>query len=385
MDPYLLLAVAEGCEPGIVSALLDPSVTPEALLDEARAAASAAELRGPSDVDAADAHDAEPSHMALPPRVRKRLLAPDLEQRAERWLQLAAHHDLLVLTPSDDRYPELLRECALRPNALFVRGDPSALAATPAIAVVGSRTPTPYGQDAAQQFSAGLAQAGCAIWSGLARGIDAIAHRACLEATSPTVAVLASGLDRIYPSEHAELAASIVQRGGCLVAELPPEAAPQRGHFPRRNRILAAAESVLVVEAGRTSGSLQTARFCAEQGRPVFAVPGPWSSERSRGCHDLMREGAQVATDPSDLLRDLGVTANVAPSAANSLQASADETAVLRCLSQGPRPADLVQRESGLDRAQFLKARFALELRGALRAMPGDLLAAVSRPRDVSR
>jgi DNA processing protein len=197
--------------------------------------------------------------------------------------------------------------------------------------------------------------------------------------------VLASGLDRIYPSEHAELAASIVQRGGCLVAELPPESHAQRGHFPRRNRILAAAESVLVVEAGRTSGSLQTARFCAEQGRPVFAVPGPWSSERSRGCHDLLREGAQVATDPSDLLRDLGVTAHVEQGAANALQTSADENAVLRCLSQGPRPADLVQRESGLDRAQFLKARFALELRGALRAMPGDLLAAVSRPRDVSR
>jgi DNA processing protein len=384
MDPYLLLAVAEGCEPGIVTALLDPSVEPEALLDEARAAASAAPPREPADVDATDAHDASPHRLALPPRVRRRLLAPDLEQRAAHWLQLAAQNGLLVLTPRDDRYPELLRECALRPNALFVRGDPAALAATPAIAVVGSRTPTPYGQDAAQQFAAGLAQAGCAIWSGLARGIDAIAHRACLDANSPTVAVLASGLDRIYPSEHAELAASIVQRGGCLVAELPPESHAQRGHFPRRNRILAAAESVLVVEAGRTSGSLQTARFCAEQGRPVFAVPGPWSSERSRGCHDLLREGAQVATDPSDLLRDLGVTAHVEQGAANALQTSADENAVLRCLSQGPRPADLVQRESGLDRAQFLKARFALELRGALRAMPGDLLAA-ARKGDVSR
>lgn len=385
MDPYLLLAVAEGCEPGIVTALLDPSVEPDALLDEARAAASAAPLREPADVDATDAHDASPYRLELPPRVRRRLLAPDLEQRAAHWLQLAAQNGLLVLTPSDDRYPELLRECALRPNALFVRGDPGALAATPAIAVVGSRTPTPYGQDAAQQFAAGLAHAGCAIWSGLARGIDAIAHRACLDANSPTVAVLASGLDRIYPSEHAELAASIVQRGGCLVAELPPESHAQRGHFPRRNRILAAAESVLVVEAGRTSGSLQTARFCAEQGRPVFAVPGPWSSERSRGCHDLLREGAQVATDPSDLLRDLGVTAHVEQGAANALQTSADENAVLRCLSQGPRPADLVQRESGLDRAQFLKARFALELRGALRAMPGDLLAAARKGGDVSR
>ncbi len=385
MDPYLLLAVAEGCEPGIVTALLDPSVEPDALLDEARAAASAAPLREPADVDATDAHDASPHRLALPPRVRRRLLAPDLEQRAAHWLQLAAQNGLLVLTPSDDRYPELLRECALRPNALFVRGDAAALAATPAIAVVGSRTPTPYGQDAAQQFAAGLAHAGCAIWSGLARGIDAIAHRACLDANAPTIAVLASGLDRIYPSEHAELAASIVQRGGCLVAELPPESHAQRGHFPRRNRILAAAESVLVVEAGRTSGSLQTARFCAEQGRPVFAVPGPWSSERSRGCHDLLREGAQVATDPSDLLRDLGVTARVEQGAANALQTSADENAVLRCLSQGPRPADLVQRESGLDRAQFLKARFALELRGALRAMPGDLLAAARKGGDVSR
>ena len=372
MDPYLLLAAAEGCEPGLVPALLDPASDPTDLLRRAAAAADddiGADDRGPS----------------LPPRVLRRLRSSDLSKVAAEWLERAHQHGLLLLTPADDRYSASLREVALRPNALFVRGDCSALQASPSVAVVGSRTPTPYGQDAAQQFAHALAGVGATLWSGLARGVDAIAHRACLDAGRRTVAVLAGGLDRIYPPEHDALAAEIVAHGGCLVAELPPGARAQRGHFPRRNRILAAAESALVVEAGRTSGALQTARFAAEQGRPVFAVPGPWTSERSRGCHDLLREGAQVAADPAELLRDLGVTAAVEPAAAHGMQATADEVALLRALASGPRPADLAQRESGLDRTRFLQARFRLEQHGAVRTMPGDLLAATGCGRSAAQ
>lgn len=353
VHPNLLLAVAEGLEPSLVPALLDPTVDPVALLQNP-----------PAD---------------LPPRVRHRLTSPDLRVRAAEWLARAEQHGLLLLLPDDPRWPEPLRDVALRPNALFVRGDPEALRREPAIAVVGSRTPTPYGLDAARQFSAALARSGCCLWSGLARGVDAEAHRAALDHGAPTVAVLAGGLDAIYPPEHRELADAICARGGCLVAELPPGMRAQRGHFPRRNRVLAAAQAVLVVEAGRTSGSLHTARFCAEQGRPVFAVPGPWSSERSQGCHWLLREGAQVALDPAELLRDLGVTAAVAGEDAHALQLDGDADAILRCLASGPRPADLVQRESGLVRARFLLVRMQLEQSGVLRNLPGDLLAAQRR------
>lgn len=360
MDPHLLLAVAEGCEPALVPALLDPSTT------------AAEVLRAPPD--------------GLPRRVLQRLCdRTALSATALRWLAEATRLGLAVLTPLDDRYPESLRSAALRPNVLFVRGDPAALQHEPALAVVGSRTPTPYGIDAAENFAADLARAGACLWSGLARGIDALAHRQSLKQGQRTVAVLAGGLDRIYPPEHKDLADHIAANGGCVLSELPPGRSALRGHFPRRNRILVAASAVLVVEAGRTSGALQTARFCAEQGRTVFALPGPWTSERSHGCHLLLREGAQVALDPAELLRDLGVTAHVTPTTALGLQVSGDAAALLRCLQQGPRPADLVQRESGLPRGQFLSARLWLEQHEALRTMPGDLLLATPLGRSAAR
>ncbi|MGE3354665.1 MAG: DNA-processing protein DprA, partial [Planctomycetota bacterium] len=311
----------------------------------------------------------------LPPRVRRRLLDPPLARRAAALTEAAARHDLLLLTPVDPRYPDGLRALPLRPNALFVRGDPRALQHAPAIALVGSRTPTPYGTAAADAFAGALARAGVGLWSGLARGIDAIAHRACLRPGAPTVAVLAGGLDRIYPPEHDELARAIVAAGGCLLSELPPGRRALRGHFPRRNRILAAAAAVLVVEAGATSGALHTARFAAANGRTAFAVPGPWSSPRSQGCHALLQEGASVAADPAEVLRDLGVSAAVDGAAAHALQRSGDGAAIWRCLQRGPRPADLVLRESGLSRAAFLRARLQLEATGLLRTLPGDLLA----------
>ncbi len=346
MDPHLLLALAEGCEPGLVPALLDPSRAPEELLSSPPA--------------------------ELPPRVLRRLLDPQLRARAEAMLRRAEQAGLHCLGPRDPRYPPALRELPLRPNLLFARGDTAALQRLPAIAVVGSRTPTAYGLDAASTFAAALAGAGAVIWSGLARGVDALAHRAALDAGCPTVAVLAGGLDAIYPPEHTELAAAIAASGGCLLSELPPGRRAQRGHFPRRNRILAAAGNVLVVEAGVSSGALHTARFAAQHGATTWAIPGPWSSERSQGCHRLLQEGALVAADPSELLRDLGLQAELPAATALQLQLSADDQALLACLQSGPRPADLVQRESGLDREHFLPARLRLDQAPAMVDEVGD-------------
>ncbi|MEC7584246.1 MAG: DNA-processing protein DprA [Planctomycetota bacterium] len=349
MDPYLQLAIAEGWHEKPVAALLDPRADPAELL-------------------------AEPP--TVPTTVARRLADPDLTAQAARLRETAASLGIAVVTPADAHYPERLRDAPLRPLALYVEGDPGALGRAPTVSVIGSRTPTAYGKEAAATFSNALAGAGMTVWSGLARGVDSIAHRQSLALHQPTVAVLAGGLRRIYPAEHQQLADQIVADGGCLLSELPPDRRARRGHFPRRNRILAGATGAsLVIEAGATSGSLHTARFAGEYGRAVFCVPGPWSSERSRGCHRLLQEGASVAADPAELLRDLGVQPALGPGTAQQLQLSADSRAILTCLQSGPRPADLVERESGLPREQFLVARLQLEGSGAIHTMPGDLLA----------
>jgi DNA processing protein len=348
MDPYLLLALAEGCTPGLVAPLLDPHAEPGDLLG-----------RPPP----------------LPPAVAARLRDPRLPARAAAAAARAERLGLRLLTPACPDYPARLRDAPLRPLVLFARGACGALGARTA-AIVGTRTPTPYGVAATHDFTAALCRAGFTVISGLARGLDGIAHRTCLELRAPTVAVLAGGHDRVYPPEHDALAQRIVSGGGLLLSEAPPGLRATRGHFPRRNRIVAGlADAVLVVEAGRASGALHTARFAAEHGVPVFAVPGPYTSPRSVGCHDLIADGACVARDPEDLLRRLGVEAELRGGTAATFAGTADEAALLRVLRAGPRPADLVRREARLEVGAFLKALYALQERGAVTALPGDLLA----------
>jgi DNA processing protein len=187
--------------------------------------------------------------------------------------------------------------------------------------------------------------------------------------------VLAGGLDVVYPPEHAALAQRIVDGGGCLISELPPGRRARRGHFPRRNRLLAAGgQAVIVVEASLASGALHTARFAAEIGTDVFAVPGPWTSERSQGCHRLLAEGAAgIVEDPESLLRALGLGRDHTGPEALGISRSADEQAVLQALRSGPRPTDLLQRESRLERGSLLRALFDLEQARAVRRLPGDL------------
>ncbi len=352
MDAFVKLAVAEGCGPGLVAALLDPDSDPEVL------------LRDPP---------------RLPPAVRRRLLDPDLAAHAARWRAAAHAAGQTVLTPDDVRYPGRLRCAPQRPNALFARGALDLLdGARPAVAVVGSRTPTPYGVAAAEDFAAHLGRAGFVLWSGLAIGIDAVAHRTALTTGSPTVAVLAGGLDRVYPPAHEPLAQRIAVQGGLLLGETPPGTRAQRGHFPRRNRLLAACDAVLVVEAGLSSGTLHTARHAADAGVDVFAVPGPYGSPRSQGCHALIADGAQIAADPADLLRRLGANAALRGDAAPEAALGADAAAILDALRSGPRPVDLVQRETKLARGPFLAALDAAVGAGLVRDVPGDLLQRVS-------
>lgn len=210
--------------------------------------------------------------------------------------------DYYTLTFDDPLYPTRLREIHSAPSTLYVRGNLAALN-DPQIAVVGCRRMSAYGSENAFQFSKAMAEIGITITSGLAMGIDTMAHQGALAAKGQTIAVLGTGLNNIYPSQNKKLASDIIEQGGAIVSELPLDAEPLPYHFPRRNRIISALSlGVLVIEAAEKSGSLITARFALEQNREIFAIPGSIHSATSKGCHRLIKEGATMVESISDLL-----------------------------------------------------------------------------------
>ncbi|MFZ5653819.1 MAG: DNA-processing protein DprA [Pseudomonadota bacterium] len=282
---------------------------------------------------------------------------------------------LLALTDPD--YPALLRQISSPPPLLYGRGDPSALA-LPAIAVVGSRHASGAGQDTARRFAADLAAGGFAVVSGLAVGIDAAAHRGALDA-GVTVAVLGTGIDRIYPRQHQRLGDAIPAAGGALVSEFPPGTPPRPGNFPRRNRIIAGLSlGVLVVEAALRSGSLITARQALEQGREVCAVPGSIHNPLARGCHQLIREGATLVETVADVVAQLGGLLafkgeEAAPAAGPAPGGPAAEL-VLSALGHDPAGVDLLVARTGLDSPQLTAALVELELAGLVEQRAGTWL-----------
>ena len=267
------------------------------------------------------------------------------------------------LAKADPAYPELLRALSGSPESLWADGSLSP--AGPAVAVVGSRRPTPYGRRMARALSAGLARAGVTVVSGLARGIDAEAHEAALEAGGRTWAVLGSGLDRVYPAEHAGLAARIVREGGAVLSELPPDAPPLRSHFPARNRIVSGLSwAVVVVEGDVKSGSLITARWAADQGREVLAVPGPADSALSAGPIELLRSGARPAADASDILAILPAWARAG--------GVPDGEKILELLSPHALSLEELAEGTGWGLPRVLAALAELEAQGAVSALPGQ-------------
>jgi DNA processing protein len=239
----------------------------------------------------------------LPEVAESYLSQPDEAQLAAdlAWLSEPSHH---LIHCKDDWFPAMLAQAKGAPAALFVVGDPAALW-QPQIAMVGSRKASPQGMQIAADFATELARRGFAITSGMAVGIDASAHRAALAAGAATVAVLGTGPDICYPSQHHELAQAIAAQGA-LVSEWPPGTKAHSGHFPARNRVISGlALGVLVVEASLRSGSLITARQAAEQGREVMAVPGPVYHAQSQGCHQLIREGAKLVANVQQVIEDV--------------------------------------------------------------------------------
>lgn len=287
--------------------------------------------------------------------------------------------EAVVLTPDEVAYPESFRLVPDAPYLLYAAGDLSMLG-RPGVAVVGTRSPTEYGRAAAAALSGGLARAGFAIVSGMARGIDAVAHRAALDAGAPTVGVLGHGIEQVYPAESRRLFHAM-REGGLLLTEFPPGERPRAGNFPRRNRLIAAlSQGVLVVEMGARSGAQHTVGFALEQGREVFAVPGPIGAETSAGTNQLIKEGARVVTSVEDVLEELrGVGAALprrvpAPperDQASLVLLSPGEERAMRALAPEPRHVDELSGASGLPSGALLAALLELELKGMAEALPG--------------
>lgn len=290
--------------------------------------------------------------------------------------------------PGEPDYPAALTEIAAAPVGLFVRGRPLGTL-SPAVAIVGTRAPTARGPGIARRLAAGLAAQGVTIVSGLARGIDTAAHRGALEAGGTTVAVLGTGLDRVYPPENAELSRAIAA-SGALVSEFALGTDPRPSAFPRRNRIISGLSAgVIVIEAGERSGALITAARALEQGREVFAVPGPIDEEQSRGPNGLLKDGATLVESVADVLSEIDVAwGPVRPASGGGAERrrppsrerprGRDETptggaagAVLRCLSSTPVSVDEIVAAAAVDPGEAVAVLFELEMAGAVRAVPG--------------
>ncbi|SMH36915.1 DNA protecting protein DprA [Rathayibacter oskolensis] len=356
-DPLEALARAAWsslAEPGdaVAATLIDSVGAPAALAHVIRSSSAAdilAEIEGSADELTTLAAGLE----RWRPRVDRALL--------RRRVEIARRLDARLLIPGSEGWPESLDDLGPHaPLVLWIRGDPSALSARHRVAVVGARAATGYGEHVAAELAAGAADRGALVVSGGAFGIDAVAHRAALGTGGRTVAFLAGGADRLYPTAHSDLLHRIIATpGSAVVTEVPPGTTPTRWRFLQRNRLIAASTAVtVVVEAGARSGSLNTAGHAAALGRPLGAVPGPVTSASSAGCHRLLREyAATCVTSTSDVLELLGL-AETPVADSEPLGPASRVMDALR--GRGPHDSESVARHSGCSVADTLAVLGAL-------------------------
>lgn len=311
------------------------------------------------------------------------LLAPSNSgavDAALAWAQTPGHS---LVGLDDPLYPPLLKTIANPPLLLYVRGNP-ALLSEPQLAIVGSRNPTPGGREAADGFAEHLARSGLVITSGLALGIDGAAHEGALKAGGATIAVMATGADRLYPGRHRNLAERIVKEGA-LITEMPLGTQPLPALFPQRNRIISGLSlGTLVVEAALRSGSLITARLAMEQAREVFAIPGSIHNPLARGCHQLIRQGAKLVESVKDILEELApqlsavlrsddVPAIFGAQAADADGLDGDYRKLLENMGFDPVSIDQLVERSGLTAQEVASMLLILELSGHIGSRPGGL------------
>lgn len=301
-------------------------------------------------------------------------------RRIDRQVADVERCSIRVMAFTEPTYPQRLAAIPDPPPLLYYTGEWRERDAL-AVAIVGGRQASPAGRALTEDIAAALAEAGWTVVSGMARGIDAAAHRGALAAQGRTIAVLGCGVDRTYPPEHDELRRQIDAQG-IVVSELPVGMPPQSHHFPKRNRIISGLSlGVLVAEARVSSGSLITAALALEQGREVFALPGSPRDERCRGSNRLIRDGAKLIESAADILEELAPQVDVAP-ASGAVRSTArsgtlgaltpEEQRVYDILSDEAQPVDAVIEQAGLSAAQVSATLLALELRGHVRQLPGQ-------------
>lgn len=305
-------------------------------------------------------------------RVSRLLLDTRNEPAIETAIRWADIEGQSIITLADPEYPPALLEIPDPPIVLYVRGRLELLGRS-VLSIVGSRNPTPQGIQNGERFSAAFAEAGLVIASGLALGIDAAAHRGALAANGDTIAFIGTGIDRIYPARNRDLALEIGSKG-CIVSEFPIGTPVSAANFPRRNRLISGvARGVLVVEAATESGSLITARLAAEQGREVFAIPGSIHSPQSRGCHQLIKQGAKLVETAQDVLEELnwGLPRQI-PGTLASDAASVQDT-LLAQIGFDPCGLDELADRTGLAADTLSVKLLHLELDGRIACLPGGL------------
>lgn len=347
-DAWLRLGLVPGVGNASLLRLLTAFGSPEAVLSSGRGALaphlSAAQI---------DALQAGPD--------------PAEREAAQTWLAETGNS---LMTLADADYPPALLEIADPPAMLYCKGRRELLG-RPGFGIVGSRNATPQGARDAEAFAQTLSDAGLTIVSGLALGIDAAAHRGGLAGAASSIAIVGTGLDRVYPAKNKALAHRLAE-SGLIVSEFPLGTAPLPGHFPRRNRIISGlSRGVLVVEAAPDSGSLITARVAAEQGREVFAIPGSIHSPLSRGCHALIKQGAKLVESAADILDELAWQTRLTPPQFAEASAHLPQDPILDALDGAPTTLDTLAQRTGLTLDALSAKLLTLELEGRIASLPG--------------
>ena len=361
LENWLTLLHTPGIGPSTFHTLLDHFGSADAVLNASNSELSGLSLK--NDTISALNHHEKPD------------ITADLD-----WASEPEHH---IITFADERYPAQLKDLTDAPPVLYVRGDPDYLL-QPQLAMVGSRNPSAAGRNTAREFASHLSGAGITITSGLATGIDGASHEGALQGLAGTVAVVAHGLDIVYPAQHQQLAQAISENGA-VVSEMPVGTEPQRGMFPRRNRLISALSlGTLVVEAAVKSGSLITARLALELNREVFAIPGSIHNPMARGCHQLIRQGAKLVESVDDILEDLRFRApQITPYPIKTHQDTPeklkdrhntldpDHQKLLKCLAYEPASIDELVIRSKFSAAEVASILLILELEGIIVCQDG--------------
>ena len=365
LDAWLALWRTPGIGPAAYATLLEHFGTPEAAISQPPSALRA---------------------LRLPEETVSALSRPDWGG-AETDLAWASGSDRHILRIVDPQYPPLLKQIALAPPILFVEGRLDCLD-NPQLAIVGTRNPSAGGRRFAAEFSSELAASGLVITSGLALGVDAVAHDAALKTGGVSIAVMGHGLDRVYPAGHRALARRLAELGA-LVSEFPIGTLPKADHFPRRNRIISGLSlGVLVVEAAHRSGSLITARYAAEQGRELFAIPGSIRNPMSAGCHRLIRDGATLVESPAQILEGLASVLGpilAAPVSSpesdrrDNFAQDLESALLLKAMGFDPVTIDELVERSGLSAEGIASRLLELELRGIVGGDAGGRYQRVAR------